>query len=207
MPRAGVRLVAHCTDIPTIFSHSWVIKSRDAESSPEKVLVSAALMPGPVIRAVKAGAFTLRMFTADANFVKGYEGGYWLIVCPLDGWGSPWPLIQMWSEDPESGPSWIYCLALVVKHCQSLLLPGVVVISDENPGLALAVKQVLPNAHHALDVFHFAEKTRKSFGKKVVNLYYKWVYLPDTLDRGTQDEEVLLKNTSPARSVMLDIQD
>ena len=39
-----------------------------------------------------------------------------------------------------------------------------VIVSDADKGLQAAVKVVIPNAHHAMCVFHIAENAGKKFG-------------------------------------------
>ena len=120
---------------------------------------------------VKAFAHTTRVIGLDACHIKAAYGGALLVMTILDGNGQVFPGALAVAES-ENVQTWRWFLSHVRTAFALDDGRGVVVLSDREKGIDIALVELLPSATHSFCVYHIMKNVKTRFHTSLNGLLF-----------------------------------
>ena len=130
---------------------------------------------------------SLPMILLDATFFLNVYNQSILLAIGRDGNNRSY-LIAWAIVESENTDSWTWFIRNLIRGCPAInetTTPfqkpiRTTTMSDRDKGLLNAMKEIIPNVHHAHCCWHLAENIKKHFGIKARDAFWKLVYVQST---------------------------
>ena len=141
---------------------------------------------------VRAFELSTRVVGLDACHVKAKYGGVLLVMTVLDGDGSVFPAALAIAES-ENVNTWTWFLSQVQRAFSLLNGDGLVVLSDREKGIDIALRTLLPDAAHSFCVYHIQKNVKTAFHTTLDGLLFKAAKAssPDGFDEAISEMKAL----------------
>ena len=137
---------------------------------PDGFFKRAFLFPGIC---VEAFAKSTKVVGLDACHIKARYGGVLLVLTVLDGDGHVFPAaIGIAESENQETWRWFVCLVRQALRIEDGGI-GIVVLSDREKGIDIAVREYLPCARHAFCVYHIQKNVKMAFKTSLEGLLFK----------------------------------